>query len=66
MTNKNFSEAKEDLRQLTAELRADIKTLTAYMDEIEKQMEKWTTSEEAEEWFNNHDVESELEHIELF
>ena len=33
---------------------------------LDSQMEKWTTFQEAEEWFNNHDIDSKLKHIKLF
>lgn len=66
MNDMNFDELKEEQRQLVAELRKEVKMLTEYLDELEPQIEKWTTFEEAGAWYDDHDIESKLEHIELF
>lgn len=63
---KVFNKAKKGRKKFNAEVREEIAILTKYLDMLDSQMEKWTTLQEAEEWFNNHDIDSKLKHIKLF
>ena len=63
---KVFNKTKKERKKFNAESREEIAILTKYLDMLDSQMEKWTTLQEAEEWFNNHDIDSKLKHIKLF
>ena len=53
---KVFNKTKKERKKFNAESREEIAILTKYLVMFDSQMDKWTTSLEVEEWYNNHDI----------